>query len=111
MFQRKKWTQKVVQMVECGKMELSDSQKHGAIFGGAIILAGIIMSTLVFPFWNLIREDVFEDVEIIKNDDGTCYAETEDLVPKIIRNCDKQNGDKVTIKFGKDLAWAEIVSP
>ena len=39
MFQRKKWTQKMVQMVECGKMELSDSQKHGAMFGGAVILA------------------------------------------------------------------------
>ena len=92
-------------------MELSDSQKYGAIFGGAIILAGIVLSTVVFPFWNLIREDVFEEVEIIKNDDGICYVETEDLVPKTIRNCDKQPGDIVTIKFGKDLAWAEIVSP
>lgn len=101
----------VAQTAECGKMELSDSQKYGAMFGGAIILAGIVLSTLVFPFWNLIREDVFEDVEIIKNDEGTCYVETEDLVPKTIRNCDKQPGDKVTIKFGKDLAWAEIVSP
>lgn len=98
-------------MVECGDMELTDSQKYGAIFGGAIILAGLVLSTLVFPFWNLIREDVFEEVVIIKNDEGTCYVETEDLVPKTIRNCDKQPGDKVTIKFGKDLAWAEIVSP
>lgn len=98
-------------MAECGNMELTDSQKYGAIFGGAIILAGLVLSTLVFPFWNLIREDVFEEVVIIKNDQGTCYVETEDLVPKTIRNCDKQPGDKVTIKFGKDLAWAEIVSP
>lgn len=92
-------------------MELSDSQKYGAIFGGAIVLTGIVLATVVFPFWNLIREDVFEEVEIIKNDDGTCYVETADLVPKTIRDCDKQPGDKVTIKFGKDLAWAEIVSP
>ncbi|MFB5645263.1 MAG: hypothetical protein ACE5R3_01545 [Nitrosopumilaceae archaeon] len=98
-------------MAECGDMELTDSQKYGAIFGGAIILAGLVLSTLVFPFWNLIREDVFEEVVIIKNDEGTCYVETDDLVPKTIRNCDKQPGDKVTIKFGKDLAWAEIVSP
>ncbi len=98
-------------MAECGKMELTDSQKHGAMFGGAVIFIGIIMSTLVFPFWHLIREDVFEEVEIITNDAGTCYVDTEDLVPKTIRNCDKQPGDKVTIKFGKDLAWAEIVTP
>lgn len=97
-------------MVECGEMELTDSQKYGAIFGGAIVLAGIVLSTVVFPFWNLIREDVFEEVEIIKNDDGTCYVETKDLVPKTIRNCDSHSGDKVTIKFGKDLAWAEIIT-
>ncbi|MFB5611106.1 MAG: hypothetical protein ACE5RT_04795, partial [Nitrosopumilaceae archaeon] len=77
-------------MAECGDMELTDSQKYGAIFGGAIILAGLVLSTLVFPFWNLIREDVFEEVVIIKNDEGTCYVETDDLVPKTIRNCDKQ---------------------
>jgi hypothetical protein len=98
-------------MVECGKMELTDSQKNGAITVGAFVIAGIVLSTVVFPFWNLIREDVFEEVEIITNDDGTCYVETDDLVPKTIRNCDKQPGDIVTIKFGKDLAWAEIISP
>ena len=98
-------------MVECGSLELSDSQKHGAVFGGAIVIAGLILATVVFPFWNLIREDVFEEVEIIKNDDGTCYVETKDMVPKTIRDCTKQPGDTVTIKFGRDLAWAEIVSP
>lgn len=111
MFQKKNWTQKVVQMAECGKLELSDSQKYGAFFGGAIMIAGLILATVVFPFWNLIREDVFEEVEIIKNNDGTCYVETKDLVPKTIRDCTKQPGDKVTIKFGRDLAWAEIVNP
>lgn len=111
MFLRKNWTPKAVQMAECGKMELTDSQKYGAFFGGAIIIAGIILATLVFPFWNLIREDVYEEAVIIKNDDGTCYVETKDLVPKTIRDCDKQPGDKVTIKFGRDLAWAEIVTP
>ena len=98
-------------MAECGKMELTDSQKYGAAFGGAIVIAGIILATVIFPFWNLIREDVFEEVEIIKNDDGTCYVETNDLVPKTIRDCNKQPGDVVTIKFGRDLAWAEIVNP
>ena len=64
------------------------------------------MSTIIFPFWNLIREDVFEDVIILSNDDGTCYVETSDNVPKLIENCQLNEGDKVTIKFGKGLAWA-----
>ena len=66
---------------------------------------------MVFPFWHLIREDVFEDVVILSNDNGTCYVETDDNVPKIIENCELDTGDKVTIKFGKDLAWATVVTP
>ena len=34
-----------------------------------------------------------------------------DSVPKIIDNCEMSAGDDVTIKFGKDLAWATIVTP
>ena len=90
-------------------VELSDSQKQGAIFGGAFIIAGIILSTVVFPFWNLIREEVFEEVEIISSSNGICYANTSDLIPKTIDNCDLESGTLVTIKFGEGLAWASIV--
>ena len=90
-------------------VELTDSQKQGAIFGGAFIIAGIVLSTVVFPFWNLIREDVFEEVEIISNSDGVCYANTSDKIPKTIENCNLEPGDVVTIKFGEGLAWASIV--
>ena len=75
------------------------------------MVAGIVLSTMIFPFWHLIREDVFEDVVILSNDNGTCYVETDDNVPKIIENCELDAGDKVTIKFGKDLAWATVVTP
>ena len=94
-----------------GKMKLSSSQQQGLIFGCAFLAAGIVLSTMVFPFWHLIREDVFEDVVILSNDDGTCYVETIDAVPKTIDNCNFDTGDEVTIKFGKDLAWANIVTP
>ena len=94
-----------------GKMKLSSSQQQALVFGGAFLTAGIVLSTMVFPFWHLIREDVFEDVIILANDDGTCYVETIDTVPKIIENCELNAGDEVTIKFGKDLAWATIVNP
>lgn len=92
-------------------MEISNSQKYGLIFGGMIAVAVIVMSVLVFPFWHLIREDVYEDVTILKNSDDICYVETKDKVPKIIKNCSANSGDTVKIKFGKDMAWAEIVSP
>ena len=98
-------------MAVYGKMEISSSQKAGLVFGCAFIIAGIIISTIIFPFWNLIREDVFEDVVILTNDDGICYVETTDNVPKTIKDCTLNPGDKTTIKFGEGLAWASIVAP
>lgn len=92
-------------------MELTDSQKYGAIFGGAFVAAGLVLSLLVFPFWNLIREDVFEETEILSNVDGVCYVNTSDNIPKTIKNCDLQLGTSVTVKFGEGLAWATIVNP
>ena len=75
------------------------------------ITAAVIISTVVFPFWNLIREDVYEEVEIMLNERGKCYADTLDEVPKTIANCDHEIGDIVTIKFGKGLANAVIANP
>lgn len=89
--------------------EISESRKYGAIFGGAIIAAGLVLATVVFPFWNLIRDDVFEQVIILTNNDGVCYVETSDDIPKTIENCNAIPGDTVTIVFGEGLAWARIV--
>ena len=75
------------------------------------ITAAVIISTVVFPFWNLIREDVYEEVEIMLNERGKCYADTLDNIPKTIANCDHEIGDIVTIKFGKGLANAVIANP
>ena len=96
-------------MVELGNMELSSSQKTSLVFVSVFIFVGIVLSTVIFPFWHLIREDVFEDVVILTNDDGVCYVETADLIPKTIENCDANPGDDVSIKFGKGLAWATII--
>ena len=92
-------------------MQLSSSQKPSLIFLGAFLTAGIVLSTLVFPFWNLIREDVFEEVTVLNNDEGICYVETKDDIPKIIEVCVLNSGDIVTIKYGRGLAWATVVSP
>jgi len=113
-FQKKKPIKAVFPKVECGKIlfeEWSDSKKHTLMFTAAFVIAGLVLSVLVFPFWHLIRADVYEDVEILANDNGVCYANTLDKVPKIIENCNLEPGAKVTIKFGEGLAWATIVNP
>ena len=98
-------------MAALGKMELNSSQKTSLVFVGAFVIAGIVLSTMVFPFWNLIREDVYEDVIILANLDGVCYVETSDDIPKTIDDCTLNVGDKITIKFGDGLAWATLVNP
>lgn len=90
---------------------MHDSKKHGLMFLFIFITAAVIISTVIFPFWNLIREDVYEEVEILLNERGKCYADTIDNIPKTIANCDHEIGDIVTIKFGKGLANAVIVNP
>ena len=92
-------------------MELSDGQKYAIVFLGSLVVAGIVLSTLVFPFWNLIREDVIEEVEIFRNVDGNCYVDTSDKIPKTIENCNFKEGTLVTISYEHGLPWAKIVSP
>ena len=92
-------------------LELSDGQKYAIVFLGSLAVAGIILSTLVFPFWNFIREDVTEEVEIFRSADGNCYVDTADGIPKTIENCNLKQGTVVTITYGHGLPWAKIVTP
>ena len=91
--------------------EMKDSKKHALMFLFTFIAAAVILGTVIFPFWNLIREDVYEEVEILLNERDKCYVDTSDNIPKTIDNCIHKIGDIVTIKYGKDLAYAEIVNP
>ena len=91
--------------------EMKDSKKYGLMFLFTFIAAAVIIGTVIFPFWNLIREDVYEEVEILLNERDKCYVDTSDNIPKTIDNCIHKVGDIVTIKYGKDLAYAEIVNP
>lgn len=90
-------------------MELTDGQRYGAIFGGALVVAGLVLATVVFPFWNLIREDVTEQAVVLSNEDGVCFVETSDDIPKTIDGCEAAPGDRVVVRFGEGLAWATIV--
>ena len=92
-------------------MEMNDSKKYGLMFLFTFLGAAIIIGTVVLPFCNLIRADVYEEVEIMLNERGMCYVDTSDNIPKTIDNCEYQIGDTVTIKFGEGLAYATIVSP
>ncbi len=91
--------------------EMKDSKKHALMFLFTFIAAAVILGTVIFPFWNLIREDVYEEVEILLNERDKCYVDTSDNIPKTIDNCIHKIGDIVTIKYGKDLAYAVIVNP
>ena len=95
--------------------EMKDSKKHALMFLFTFIAAAVILGTVIFPFWNLIREDVYEEVEIMGKWTtwyGTmCNADTSDNIPKTIDNCKHKVGDIVTIKYGEGLAYAEIVNP
>ena len=91
--------------------EMKDSKKHALMFLFTFIAAAVIIGTVIFPFWNLIREDVYEEVEILLNERDKCYVDTSDNIPKTIDNCIHKVGDIVTIKYGKALAYAEIVNP
>jgi len=90
---------------------MDESKKYTIIFLGALLLAGIVISTVVLPFWNLIREDVYEDTVIYASSDGQCFVDTSDQIPKVIKNCNLEPGTLVTIKFGEGLPRAEIVNP
>jgi hypothetical protein len=92
-------------------MDLSDGQKYAIVFLGSLAVAGIVLGTLVFPFWNFIREDITEQVEIFSSADGNCYVDTSDGIPKTIENCNLKEGTIVTIKYGDGLPWATIVPP
>ncbi|MFQ6025293.1 MAG: hypothetical protein ACE5JT_02110 [Nitrosopumilaceae archaeon] len=88
-----------------------DSKKYTVLFFGLLGGAALIISTLVYPFWNLIREDVYEDTVIFSSSDGKCSVSTSDNIPKIIKDCNLEPGTPVTVKYGEGLAWASIVNP
>tara|TARA_B100001013_G_scaffold195858_1_gene118409 strand:- start:77 stop:355 length:279 start_codon:yes stop_codon:yes gene_type:complete len=92
-------------------MEMNDSKKYALMFLFTFIAAAVIIGTVIFPFWNLIRADVYEEVEILLNERDKCYVDTSDNIPKTIDNCIHKVGDIVTIKYGQGLAYAEIVNP
>jgi hypothetical protein len=66
---------------------------------GAIVGAIVVMSTIVFPFWNLIPSMVTEKLKVVYVEAGKCTAETNDGY--VIRNipCNAKIGDNITASY------------
>ena len=68
------------------------------IFGG-IASAIAVMSTLVYPFWNLIPNTVTETVTVKEVDQNGCYVETGDHFVIHVPPCHAQVGQNITATF------------
>jgi hypothetical protein len=66
---------------------------------GAIAAAIIIMSTIVFPFWNLIPNMVTEKVRVVYVDGGKCTVETNDGYDIRGIPCNAKIGDNITATY------------
>jgi len=67
---------------------------------GAIAAAVIIMSTIVFPFWNLFPRMVTEKVKVVYVDEtGRCTVETSDGLVVTIPPCNAKAGDNITATY------------
>jgi len=66
-----------------GHSSIKNMNERLAIYGG-IAAAVIIMSTAVFPFWNLFPKMITEKVKVVYVDETGCTVETTDgLIVKI----------------------------
>jgi hypothetical protein len=80
------------------------------LFGILAAGAAIFIAFTVFPASNLIRETVTEEGVILSSSNDECVVETSDQIPKTIKNCDLEEGSKVTVKFQSGMYEATIVS-
>jgi hypothetical protein len=69
------------------------------IVAGAIAAAIIVMAVAVFPFWNLIPNNVTETVKVVLVDQTGCTAETHDGFDVKIGPCNAKVGDNITASF------------
>jgi hypothetical protein len=66
---------------------------------GSIVAAVVIMTTAVFPFWNLIPRMVTEEVQVKAADQSGCYVQTHDGFVVKIPPCNAKPGQNITATF------------
>jgi hypothetical protein len=69
------------------------------IVAGAIAAAITVMAVGIFPFWNLIPNNVTEMVRVVEVDQSGCTAETHDGFDVKIGQCNAKPGDNITATF------------
>lgn len=69
------------------------------IIAGAIAAAIIVMAVAVFPFWNLIPNNVTETVKVVLVEESGCTVETHDGFNVKISPCNAKVGDTITASF------------
>ena len=85
-------------MLNTGLRSIRDMNEKLMIFG-AIAAAIVVMTTLVFPFWNLIPNTVTEVVTVRQSDSSGCYVETKDHFVVKVPPCNAQPGQNITATF------------
>ena len=84
---------------------MTDMKNERALIFGAIAAAIIIMSTAVFPFWNLFPRMVTGNVKVIYIDSSGCTIETpEGIVTKIPSCGSAKAGENTTASYDAKIA-------
>jgi len=78
---------------------------------GLAFLIAFIAIALGFsiPFLPWIRPEITENGKVITFDEGRCAVETESMNIIHVNNCDKNVGDKVTVKYREMTSVGELI--
>ena len=82
---------------------MNEKQYVIAGIAGAII----VMTTAVFPFWNLIPRMVSEEVQVKAVDQNGCYVQTRDGFVIHIPPCNAKPGENITATFDAKIRERE----
>ena len=85
-------------MLNTGLDPITDMNERLMIYGG-IAAVIIIMSTAVFPFWNLFPRMTTEKVRVVYVDQTGCTVETSDGLIVKIPPCNAKAGDNITATY------------
>ncbi len=93
-------------------MAFETTSTRSLVIGFGVIAAGaaVFLAVVVFPATNLIPETVTAEGIIVSTSNGECVVDTPDGIPKVIKNCNLQQGSKVTVSFKAGMYEAKINS-
>ena len=89
-------------MLNTGPNSITGMNERLMLFG-AIIAAVVIMSTAVFPFWNLFPRMVTEKVKVVYVDETGCTVETSSGLIVKIPPCNAKPGQNITATYDEKI--------